>query len=401
MRTLGLCGLCVAGALSLAMLASAAGQPATDASGDGLRAAGEFAAAAGAYEAALKASPADADALAGLAQIRLYENKADDAIVLAKRALAIQPSNPAALAALATAQQRKDAFSADRYQISSLPSEVAIPFVTIDPLPVIEVTVSGRKAYFLIDTGAPDIVVNDELARELGMQVQSAGEGVFAGGRRAPLQRGVLPEIQIGPVKIANLPATIRPAGQPTPVQSVKIEGIIGTGLLMHFLSSLDYCQGRLVLRPRNASASFERAAAQRGANIVPFWLVSDHFLFARAHLEHGSEGLFVVDTGGAGFGVMATKAVLDEAGVAIDAAGARTGMGGGGPVTIMPFRSSATLGSLTVANVPGAYTPNGDSYGIFRFKVSGTLTHGFFRHSSVTFDFDTMRLVTETCGPG
>jgi hypothetical protein len=396
MRTLRWPGLCVAGALSFSLLSSAAGQPVT---GDVLRTAGDFTAAARAYEATLTTSPADAEALAGLSQIRLYENRVDDAAALARRALAAQPSNPIAAATIATAQQRKDAFAADRYQISGLPPELAIPFVATDPLPVVQVTVGGRQAYFLIDTGAPDIVVNAGLARELGIEVQSAGEGVFAGGRRAPVQRGVLPELRIGPLRIANIPASVRPDG-PAPSQ-FKIEGIIGTGLLMHFLSSLDYCQGRLVLRPRDASAGFGPAAAGHGANIVPFWLVGDHFLFARAHLERGSEGMFVVDTGGAGFGVMATKAVLDEAGVAIDPAGARTGMGGGGAVTIIPFRSGATLGSLTVADLAGGYTPGGDPYGIFRFKVLGTLTHGFFRHSSVTFDFDTMRLTTETCGAG
>jgi hypothetical protein len=207
-----------------------------------------------------------------------------------------------------------------------------------------------------------------------------------------------LPELQIGTVKIANVPANIRPAGSPSPVQKFKIEGIIGTGLLMHFLSTLDYCQGRLILRPRDASAKVEQMAAAKGANVVPFWLVGDHFIFARAHLQHGSEGLFVVDTGGAGFGLMATKPVLDEAGVALDPANARTGMGGGGPVMIVPFRSGATLGSMTVEDVPGSYTPDGDMYRIFRFKVFGTLSHSFFRHSSVTFDFDAMRLITEAC---
>jgi hypothetical protein len=333
-----------------------------------------------------------------LAQVRLYENRVDDAMALAKRALAAQPSDPTALATLNAAQQRKDAFAGNRYQISGLRSELAIPFVTTDPLPVVQVTVGGRQAYFLIDTGAPDIVVNAELAGELGIQVQSAGEGVFAGGRRAPVQRGILPELQIGTVKIANVPANIRPAGQPSPVQKFKIEGIIGTGLLMHFLSTLDYCQGRLMLRPRDASARVEQTAAAKGANVVPFWLVGDHFIFTRAHLEHGREGLFVVDTGGAGFGLMATKPVLDEAGVALDPTNARTGMGGGGPVTIVPFRSGATLGSMTVEDVQGGYTPDGDMYGIFRFKVSGTVSHSFFLHSSVTFDFDAMRLITEAC---
>ena len=393
-----LSGLCVVGALSLTVLSSAVGQPVTGGSGDALRTAGEFVEAGRAYEATLNVSPTDAGALAGLGQIRLYENRADDAMALAKRALVAEPSNPTALATLATAQQRKDAFARNRYQISGLPLEFAIPFVVTDPLPIVQVTVGGRQAYFLIDTGAPDIMLDADLANELGVQVHSAGEGVFLGGRRAPVQEGILPELQIGPVKIANVPAHIRPAGRLFQIQGFKIEGMIGTGLLMHFLSSLDYCQGRLVLRPRDASSKVEQMAVAKGANIVPFWLAGDHFLVSRARLLHGSEGLFVVDTGGAGVGLGATKATLDDAGVMIDPAAAQTRRGGGGKVTVIPFRSGATLGSMTVEDVPGAYTPNGDPYGNYRFKVFGALSHGFFRHSTVTFDFDAMRLITEPC---
>ena len=178
----------------------------------------------------------------------------------------------------------------------------------------------------------------------------------------------------------------------------MKIQGIIGTGLLMHFLSSLDYCQGRLVLRPRDASDRIERTAAAKGANIVPFWLSAGHILLVRAHLQHGSEGLFVVDTGGAGIGLDATKAALDDAGIAIDPAAAQTRMGAGGEVTVLPFHSGATLGSLTVDDIAGMYTPDGDPHANFRFKVLGALSHGFFRRSSMTFDFEAMRLITEGC---
>ena len=58
------------------------------------------------------------------------------------------------------------------------------------------------------------------------------------------------------------MPAGVRAGGLPIP--GYKIEGIVGTGLLMHFLSTLDYCEGRLVLRPRTGSAAFEQATPPR-----------------------------------------------------------------------------------------------------------------------------------------
>jgi tetratricopeptide (TPR) repeat protein len=382
-------------AAALCMLSTAAGQPPA-ASGDSLSAAGDFAAAGQAYEAALKAAPADARALAGLARVRLYENRNDEAIALAQKALDAQPNLPPARQVLGVARQRKAAFGGDLYEIAQSPPEVTVPFAITDPLPVVQVALGGRQAWFLIDTGAPDIMVAPELAKELGLAVQDAGQGVFAGGLRAAVQRTIVPEVQIGGLKIANVPAGVRAGGLPIP--GYKIEGVVGTGLLMHFLSTLDYCQGRLVMRPRSASAAFEQAAAKGGANIVPMWLASDHFIMARAHLQHGAEGTFLIDTGLAGGGVTAPKATLDEAGVVVDLSKGRAGVGGGGPVTYYPFSAGATLGSLTVENVPGVYIPGADALGGLPFKTSGTISHAFFRHSRLTFDFDAMKLVTEQC---
>ena len=151
------------------------------------------------------------------------------------------------------------------------------------------------------------------------------------------------------------------------------------------------------MLAPRSSSPDFERRAAAADANIVPMWLVGDHFIFARAKINQ-VEGLFSIDTGLAGGGLVATKATVDAAGLMLDQSNTGTGQGGGGAVQFVPFHASATLGTLTGADVPGVFMPDGDPYGLFRFKVASALSHEFFRHSRVTFDFDAMKLVTESC---
>jgi hypothetical protein len=387
--------LLAAGAAALALISTASSQPAP-APLEGPLAVGDVVGAGRAYEAALKASPSDLSAQTGMAQVRLFENRNDEAIALAQKVLAAKPDAPAAKQILAVAQVRKARFGPDRYQMAAPPSaEVTIPFTATDPLPVVQVAVGGRPASFLIDTGAPDLSVSADLAQALGLQAESVGEGVFAGGVRAPIQRTLVPQFELGGIRIANIPANIARQRPPVPGQ---IDGILGTGVFMHFLTTLDYCQGRLVLRPRSAAAEFERAAAKAGANIVPMWLNGDHIMMARARLLHGAEGMFVVDTGLAGGGLMATKAVLDEAGVAIDPNRVGTGMGGGGPVSIIPFRAGATLGAMTVDDVQGFYSPSGNPFDNGPVKVSGVLSHGFFRHSRLTFDFDAMKLITEAC---
>jgi len=107
---------------------------------------------------------------------------------------------------------------------------------------------------------------------------------------------------------------------------------------------------------------------------------------------------LFSVDTGLAGGGLTAIKEALDAAGVTIDESKAGTGIGGGGAVRVIPFAADATLGTLTRTGVRGIYSPDDSPYGIFPFKVAGAVSHAFFRQSRVTFDFDAMKLITESC---
>ncbi len=362
-------------------------------SADALFAQGKFSEAASAYEEVLARSPKDAGALAGLARIRQYEGHDTESTRLAREALAITQDNPVAQMVMREARRREDMFGSDFYKISAPNDEVSIKFAVTDPLPVVQVKLNGKlDANFLIDTGAPNIILAKDKAEALGLEIEEAGEGVFAGGLRRKVERTLLPELELGPVKIANVPAGVMPSAGALP--GLRFDGIIGMGLMEHFLSTLDYCSGALVLAPRDSSASFERAAQELGANIVPMWFVGDHFPFVRAHIGSGSQGLFHVDTGLAGGGLIATKATLDAAGVTIDESNKRTGMGGGGPVTVIPFQASATLGSMTVKDVGGMYQPGGNQYRIFPFAVSGTLSHGFFRQSKLTLDFEAMRLV-------
>jgi len=363
--------------------------------GDDLFAQGRFAEATAVYDRAAATTPSSGPALARVARMRLYEGREDEAGELARHALSLAPGDPIATATLGMATMRQRMFGAEFYQVEAPAAATSVPFVITDPLPVVRVTIGGREAAFLIDTGGPDIVLRQSLAEELGLPLTDGGMGTFAGGRQARVQRTVVPDLTIGGVHIRNVPAGVNAAALQLP--GVQIDGVIGTGLLMHFLSTIDYCDGKLVLAPRNAAEAFAARAAAAGSNSVPFWLVGDHFMFARGKINQ-ADGLFLIDTGLAGGGLSATKATLDAAGVTVDESRAFTGQGGGGAVQVVPFRAAATLGSLTRTDVQGAYSPGGNPLAGFPFTSSGIISHAFFRESRLTFDFDAMKLVTESC---
>ena len=74
-----------------------------------------------------------------------------------------------------------------------------MPFVVTDPLPAIRVRLNATEdATFLIDTGAPDIVLSDVLAKRLGVKVEAAGMGTFGGGKQAAVSKTSVKSIALG-----------------------------------------------------------------------------------------------------------------------------------------------------------------------------------------------------------
>jgi tetratricopeptide (TPR) repeat protein len=365
---------------------------AADEDGEAAFKAGRFADAAVAYARALGEQPGNVQAELGLANVALLRDRLDDAQRRIDAVLKADPQNAAALRVQAAIAARRGA--AGTYAFTPPTAALTIPFVVTDPLPLVRVRLNGHDAIFFIDTGAPDIMIDPGLANELHLTTKAAGNGVFAGGKQAELHTTVVPKFELGGLRIDNVPATVL-ATRNIPFWPGHVaDGTIGAGLLLRFLSTIDYKNDALVLRARSESSAFESDAEARGDTIVPMWLASDHFIFVRGRIGDGPEGMYNVDTGLAGGGLSATKATLDAAHVKLDAQHATVGQGGGGAVAVVPFTASATIGDLTVPAVPGMYMPEGNPYGIFPFDVAGTISHGFFRAFALTFDFDAMRLV-------
>ncbi len=348
---------------------------------------GDFAAAQSAYAATIQANPNDASAALGLTRLAIYQNNLQDAQRWLDVLTQLAPRDPRIAGNRATIAARADA-SIDRVAPHNGPA--IVKFLQTDPLPMVAVRVNGHDAHFLIDTGAPNIVLDANFAKSLGIATSAAGQGTFAGGEHAATSKAVVDRLDLGSWQIGNVPATVLPLPR-----DIAADGILGTALFAHFLTTLDYRNGRLVLEDRGASDAFERDAMARGFTIVPMWLVSDHFMFVQGHAGNGPVGLFNVDTGGT-FGLQLTKASLEAASINVDTAHPQTGVGGGGTVTSLPFKASLTIGTCTVDNLDGVYFPSGDQYGIFPFTVTGTVSHQFFRKTAVTFDFVAMKLVID-----
>jgi Aspartyl protease/Tetratricopeptide repeat len=354
---------------------------------------GDFAAAASAYEAILRTHPSDRNAQLALGTIRLYENDLAAAEPLLDTVLALDPQNPRAMWLMAELERRR-AEGARRTRVTG--NESVAPFLTADPLPVVRIVANGKAANFLVDTGT-DVALEPSFAASIGVRTINGGTGTFVGGQHAAMESGKLQSLALGTATAYEVPVHVFPTHARALFGNLRIDGVVGTTYFERFLVTIDYPHNQLILRPRSPqiSAAFETAAAAAHAAIVPFYLVGDHFVIARAQVDDAPEGLFIFDSGLAGGGLMPSAQLVKKARISLDEAHAGTGIGGGGAVTAVPFIAQrVAVGSAVQPNVPGLFTPQGSPFGIFPFTVWGAISNDFLKHYAYSVDFDAMKIV-------
>jgi hypothetical protein len=353
---------------------------------EALFSAGDFTAAATAYANLVAADPKNVVAELGLARLDLYGNRLEDASRLAGAVLESDPQNQDARRILTTVSQRKAVLiSADAMNVPE--SGVIVPFLEVDPLPLVQLVVNGRPANFILDTGGPDVVLDPDFATELRLKITNGESGVFAGGLQAEVRRAVVADLQVGPVSLRELSVGIVPSRGLDLFKKRKVDGVIGTVFLSRFLSTIDYPHRQLVLRPRNATPIPGTA--------MPMWLVGDHFIFARGSVNGISNQLFLIDSGMADGGFGPEERTIATAHVKTYPEKAQTGIGGAGPVKIIPVvADKLCLYTVCQSNVYGMYSPSGSPLHMFAFSTAGTVSHTYLKNYAVTLDFSSMRLI-------
>ena len=422
-------GICLALLVVFAPCAKAAEQTPIE-SADRLFQSGEFAQAGEQYARIAADHPDDYSGILQLGRIALLSNRLGDAENWLKKAIGLRGGEADPKIMLAEVYYRRDDFekaaaSLDGIDVSTNPLIVSqyptlnvaklrsfkgqtpyqvlsdgqmtrLKFLRTDPLPLISVRVNGgAEVTFFIDTGGSEVALDTEFARELGVPQFGAVQGTFSGGQHAEVQQGRIESLTVGDWTVRNLPAAMLPLRQLSESLGAKrIDGIIGTTLFYHFLATIDYPKGELVLRRKDA-ASLEQFVASAGKSIaVPFWIASDHFMVGWGRVETLPPTLLFVDTGLAGAGVKLADSVIKQAGIKLEEDKASSGAGGGGTLRIVPYVvHRLSFGQLQEDNVPGLYDGPFPWENIFGFHLAGMVGHDFFKPRAVTFDFQNMKI--------
>jgi hypothetical protein len=85
--------------------------------------------------------------------------------------------------------------------------ETSINFMMTDPLPIFKISVNGKEIIVLLDTGGPEMIIDNDFAKEIGATVFGSDEGTFAGGRKGQFSYGSVDLVRIGEFDIKNVPS--------------------------------------------------------------------------------------------------------------------------------------------------------------------------------------------------
>jgi predicted aspartyl protease len=274
-----------------------------------------------------------------------------------------------------------------------------IPFTLTDPLPVVQVSINGSEPLpFFIDTGGAEVIIDKALAAKVGAAHAGTLQGA-GGGTQGNIGLGKVDSVTLGDITLNNVPVHIMDT-QPfaSVFDGMPVQGVIGTCLLMHFLATIDYINGCLILR-RKTAAQIETKTAK----VIPFWLAQTHYMVAYGTVNGKSPMLFFVDTGLAGKGFSAPEATLQEAGIVPDWSKAGKGVAAFGvsdTVDIMVDRLTLGTGSneIVAHNINGVIfkKPFGILGHTLGFWIGGVVSHQFFRSYALTLDFAQMKLILQ-----
>ncbi len=260
-------------------------------SADRLFQSGKFTEAGKLYSRIVAQNPNDHSATLQLGRIALLSNRLDEAQKWLEKAKTLQSDDTDANVMLAEVFYRRDDFqkaaaslkgvdvSSNKliasqyptlnvaklesfkgqtpYEVHGNGTSTLVKFVKTDPLPVLNVRINGGdEVNFFIDTGGSEVALDTDFARELDVPQFGAVQGTFSGGQHAEVQLGRIESLAIGDWTVKNLPVAMLPLRQLSEGLGVKrIDGIIGTTLFYHFLATMDYSHGELVLRRKTAKS--------------------------------------------------------------------------------------------------------------------------------------------------
>ncbi|MEV6241348.1 tetratricopeptide repeat protein [Lentzea sp. NPDC051838] len=368
---------------------------------DALFKAGKFEQAGRAYEEVLRRDPQNVHAATRRGYVALLSNRFADAEKYLGRAVALAPGDKQVNRMLADCFTRQDEFgrAAPHWRAAGMESEAKwyeafqgrpyeilgdearLPWLQMDPIPQVEGSLNGgppKRLSFYTRVGP--LNVSARTAEEAGLRVV-AKEKIEYVGEELWFYYGVLDSLRLGGIELRNIPVNWSDGDS-----GDDSDGIFGTSIFYHLLTTVDYAGRKLVLQRKTA-------ARQVSGEVLPLWLADDHLTFSRGSFDGSGQRVVALHVGGTGNNVAGMyEGTAKALKIRIDRDRPEETAAGGQAVSVYPcYPREVRLGGVTARD---AYSlagqqPGHEGHG---FDVLGEFAHSFFKPCSVTFDFAAMK---------
>lgn len=402
--------------------------------GAAVLASGDFRNSVEEFRTALSLQENESLAIAGLAMVDFYENRLDSSIRGLRRAVDLDSEEPDYVFNLGQASARSEKYreAADSYerflviapktdadrrarirglidflrylgQQSKLyalngRNRTDIPFDPVDGRPVLQVRVNGGKELlrFVLDTGSGMSVVSEETARKLGLRPVARGglARAVGGGGKFEIVYGFLSSLELGDVKIDNVPVYIRHFFD----DKGPVDGYLGLSVISRFIAMVDY--GNNIFSLRRPSNSLEQDPAAKtwrseeaqplGTVEIPVRTTSSGFISGEVLVEGIEKPQnFIIDTGASVSVVSEKLAEQEDLGSYLQPTRMRVfgaaGIAEDVKTVLLPRVMLGTLGREKINAAVLDLEPLNETAG---FTQDGILGANFLRHFRISFDF-------------
>ncbi|MFI0453470.1 aspartyl protease family protein [Actinomadura sp. 6N118] len=412
----------VAGAAATTpLLGKAATAQADSGDADALFKAGKFEQAGRAYEEILKKDPRNVHAARRRGYVGLLANKFPDAEKYLTLALTLAPKDKETNALLGDCYIRQDKFSLSvpRWQAAGedvyakwfgavhgkpyqINGDIArLQMKQMDPSPLVEASVNGGPPKrFTFYTGAGWLGMSAEVAKEAGLSAVASQKIDYLDGT-SWMYFGVLDSFKLGGIELRNIPVEWSETDTNAADPGGPSDGMIGTWVFYHLLTTFDYAGRSLILRrPTPEAARKVRADATRaGAKPLPLWLARQHYLSSRGSFAGSDARVVGVNVGGVGeIAAGMSGETAEQLGIRTDYDRPIGTFAHSHPAVAYPcYPKEIRLGDAVAKEVYCYTNPNKPTnvpwpYGS-GFDVMGYFAHCFWKPYNVTLDFTDMNL--------
>ena len=378
---------------------------------DALFKAGKFEEAGRAYEEILKTDPANVRAARQRGYVGLLANKFAEAEKYLRKAVELAPDDSAAHKLLADCYLRQDKlaasvphwraigeesyatwFSAVQGEPYQIHGDVGrTEFLRMDPMPQVEVSINGGPPKrFTFYTGAPSMSMRMTVAKEAGLSPVASQKIDYEGGH-IWAHYGILESFKLGGLELRNVPVGWSSTESGDDVDTDN-DGMIGTWIFYHLLTTFDYAGRSLVLRRPTPDAV---KLASAGSKPLPLWLADDHYLHTTGSIA--GSGPRVLGTNFGGSGEMAAVVFGDTAErlkIRTDHDRPLETFGHSAPTVVLPcYPREIRVGSAVARDIYCEAATRAKTDDGLGFDVPAAVFQCFWKPYTVTLDFTGMNL--------